>query len=261
MQPTSVPQISSNPTAARAGLVQANSLLLLSDNATQPGGPRPLLQGLTERELDLLMAKGRRRVLYRGATLFSQDTPNDGIYLIETGRMRVFYTAPSGREITLAYWYPGNFVGGPEVFGTGLHSWSGIATSNSSVLHLPGKALRQLVTQIPTLAIGVIEGLSFKGRCYSALAQMLGTRSITERLAHLLLHLADLYGVPEENDTVIAATFTHADLAHMVGATRQWVTISLKRLSEQKIIHTRRSQIVILRPDVLAQMRGGEHSA
>ncbi len=51
------------------------------------------------------------------------------------------------------------------------------------VLHLPGKALRQLVTQIPALAIGVIEGLTFKGRCYSTLAQMLGTRSITERLA------------------------------------------------------------------------------
>jgi CRP/FNR family cyclic AMP-dependent transcriptional regulator len=147
------------------------------------------------------------------------------------------------------------------VFGTGLHSWSGIASSNSTVLHLPGNALRQLVTQIPTLAIGVIEGLSFKGKCYSALAQMLGTRSITERLAHLLLHLADLYGVPEENGTVIAATFTHADLAHMVGATRQWITISLKRLSDQKIIQTRRSQIVIQRPDVLAQMRGGEEAA
>jgi CRP/FNR family cyclic AMP-dependent transcriptional regulator len=261
MRPTSIPLLSSRPTAVGAVPVQANSLLLHSDNAPQPGGPRPLLQGLTERELDLVMEKGRRRVLYRGATLFSQGTPHDGIYLIETGRMRVFYTAPSGREITLAYWHPGNFVGGPEVFGTGLHSWSGTAASNSTVLHLPGKALRHLVTQIPTLAIGVIEGLSFKGKCYSALAQMLGTRSITERLAHLLLHLADLYGVPEENGTVIAATFTHADLAHMVGATRQWITISLKRLSDQKIIQTRRSQIVIQRPDVLAQMRGGEEAA
>ena len=51
--------------------------------------------------------------------------------------------------------------------------------------------------QIPTLAIGIIEGLTFKGKCYSALAQMLGTRSITERLAHLLLHLVDTYGVED----------------------------------------------------------------
>jgi len=41
----------------------------------------------------------------------------------------------------------------------------------------PGKTLRALVTQIPGLAIGLIEGLTFKGKCYSGLAQMLGTRS------------------------------------------------------------------------------------
>lgn len=227
----------------------------------QPAGPRPLLEGLSESERNLVMERGRRRVLYRGATLFTQETPNDGIWLIETGRIRVFYAAPTGREITLAYWYPGNFVGGPEVFGTGCHSWSGMAASNSTVLHLPGAALKQLVGRIPSLAFGVIDGLIFKGRCYSALAQMLGTRSITDRLAFLLIHLSGLYGVEEEGGVLIAADFTHADLAHMVGATRQWVTISLKRLSEQGVVTTRRSQILIQRPDLLARMPGGEEAA
>ena len=125
------------------------------------------------------------------------------------------------------------------------------------MLHLPGKVLRSLVTEMPALAIGLIEGLSFKGKCYSAMAQMLGTRSITERLAHLLLHLADLYGVEEPDGTVIAAAFTHADLAHMVGATRQWVTISLKRFSEGGVLGTCRSDVIILRPDVLALIRDG----
>ena len=79
--------------------------------------------------------------------------------------------------------------------------------------------------------------------------------------AHLLLHLCDLYGAPEEAGTVIASAFTHAELAHMVGATRQWVTISLKRLSDQGVIATRRGQIVVLRPDVLREMRGGDECA
>ena len=69
----------------------------------QPAGPRPLLEGLSEAERSQVMERGRRRVLYRGATLFTQETPNDGIWLIETGRIRVFYAAPTGREITLAY--------------------------------------------------------------------------------------------------------------------------------------------------------------
>jgi CRP/FNR family transcriptional regulator, cyclic AMP receptor protein len=231
--------------------------LLLIESPELLGGPPALLGSLTPHERELVLSRGQRRVLNRGQTLFTQGAPHDGIYLIESGRIRVFYEAPSGREITLAYWHAGNFVGGPEIFGTSTHLWSAIATSNCSVVLLPGKTLRSLVQQVPSLAIGLIEGLTFKGKCYSALAQMLGTRSITERLAHLLLHLADTYGINDREGILIGAAFTHADLAHMVGATRQWVTISLKRLQAQGIIVCRKSQIVVRQRSALEDMRGG----
>ena len=230
--------------------------LLLTENVRAISGAPSLFNTLSPSERETLVRWGRRRVLYRGQTLFSQGARHDGIFLIETGRIRVYYTAPSQREITLAYWHPGNFVGGPEVFGEGVHQWSGVASSNSSVVHLPGKELRKLVVQIPSLAIGLIEGLTFKGKCYSALAQMLGTRSITERLAHLLLHLVELYGVEDPDGILIGAAFTHADLAHMVGATRQWVTISLKRLQEKNVLVVRKSKIIVRRSDILREMQG-----
>ena len=229
--------------------------LLLTDNLHGIGGAPSLFDTLLPSEREILVRRGRRRVFHRGQTLFSQGGRHDGIFLIETGRVRVYYTAPSQREITLAYWHPGNFVGGPEVFGKGVHQWSAIATSNSSAVHLPGKELRQLVVQMPNLAIGLIEGLTFKGKCYSALVQMLGTRSITERLAQLLLHLVDLYGIKGPDGILVGAAFTHADLAHMVGATRQWVTISLKRLHEKGVVAVYKSKIIVRRPDVLQQMQ------
>ena len=229
--------------------------LLLTDGGPA-GGPKSLFDDLTPQERERVLGNGRRRVLYRGQTLFSQGTRHDGIFVIESGRIRVFYTAPSQREITLAYWNPGNFVGGPEVFGVGVHQWSGVASSNSSVIHLPGRELRRLVAEIPNLAIGLIDGLAFKGKCYSALAQMLGTRSITERLAHLLLQLGELYGVPHTDGVLISTALTHADLAHMVGATRQWITISLKRLDQDGVVLARKSRIVLRRLDVLQSMRG-----
>jgi CRP/FNR family cyclic AMP-dependent transcriptional regulator len=232
--------------------------LLMTDGGTQRSGPPSLFRGLTESEIAQVLGSGKRRVLYRGAQLFSQGSPQDGIFLIESGRIKVFYTAPSGREITLAYWHSGNFVGGPEVFKQGLHIWSGIAAVNSTVLHLPGDILRRMVLTIPALAIGIIEGLSFKGQCYSALAQMLGTRSPTERLAQLLLHLMNLYGVEEREGTLIAASFTHADLAHMTGVTRQSVTISLKRFTELGILHAHGSNLVIQNADLLGEIRDGK---
>jgi CRP/FNR family transcriptional regulator, cyclic AMP receptor protein len=234
---------------------QAGQSLLLTESRSM-GGPKSLFEGLTPHERERVIASGRRKVLYRGQTLFSQGSRHDGIYVIESGRIRVFYTAPSQREITLAYWNPGNFVGGPEVFGTGIHQWSGVASSNCSVIHLPGKDLRRLVVEVPKLAIGLIEGLAFKGKCYSALAQMLGTRSITERLAHLLLQLGELYGVPHPDGVLISTALTHADLAHLVGATRQWITISLKRLDQDGVVSAKKSRIVLRRIEALQGLRG-----
>lgn len=218
-------------------------------------GPVPLFQGLSDREAAQVIGAGKHKVLYRGTTLFNQGSPQDGIYLVETGRIKVFYVAPSGREITLAYWHPGNFVGGPDVFNKGTHIWSGVAAVNSSVLHLPGDVLRDMVVRIPTLAIGVIEGLSFKGRCYSALAQMLGTHSPAERLTHLLIHLIDLYGVDEPAGTLIAASFTHADLAHMIGVTRQWVTAAFKSYAERGILHVHGTNILVTDVSALKDVR------
>lgn len=238
-----------------SGATRPQQALLLSESAAVIAGPPPLFQAMSQRERDVVLSHGRRRVLDRGKTLFSQGTLNDGVYLIESGRIRVFYSAPSGREITLAYWHPGNFVGGPDIFGAGLHLWSGVAVSSSSVVHFPGKVLRNLVLQIPALGVGLIEGLAFKGRCYSTLAQMLGTRSVTERLARLLLHLIDAYGMEDADGILIGAVFTHADLAHMVGATRQWITISLKRLQEAGVLRAAKGRLVVLKPDLLQDAR------
>ena len=228
---------------------------LLSPDTQQRHGPPRLLDGLGAREVAEILGCTTRKILDRRSSLFKQGSHHDGIYLVESGRIRVFYTAPSGRELTLAYWQPGNFVGGPDVFDYGTHVWSGEASQNSSVLHLPGVALRRLISVIPGLGINVIEGLAFKGRCYSGMAQMLGTTSATERLIHVLLHLAELYGVKESRGTLIAAAFTHSDIANMIGATRQWVTISLTRFTDMGLIGTHHSNLVLIKPDDLTQLK------
>ena len=124
--------------------------------ADKPGAPR--FKGLGDHKHPISTKNPQTQ------TLFNQGAKHDGIYLIESGRIRVFYTSPLGREITLAYWRAGNFVGGPEVFGGGIHQWSGIASSNACVVQLPGKELRTLATEIPNLAIGLIDGLAFTNR-------------------------------------------------------------------------------------------------
>jgi CRP-like cAMP-binding protein len=214
-----------------------------------------LLGALSEADRKVVMARGRRRTFKRGETVFRQDDSHDGIYLVEDGLVHVFYTAPSGREITLAYWAAGSFVGGPEVFGSGNHVWSGVAARESRLVWIGGADMRLLVQRFPAFALGIVDGLAFKGTCYSLLAQMLGTRSVVERLACVLCRLMELYGVRTKAGITVSSPFTHDNMANMVGATRQWVSMTLRRFADQGILVATRKDLIILRPDWLAEQR------
>lgn len=185
--------------------------------------------------------------------IFHQGDRHTGIWLIESGSVRTYYVSPAGREITLANWTEGHFVGGPEVFGGGEHIWSADALAPTQLLFLRGTILRDAIARFPEVALCLIEGLVAKGRCYSALVQMLGTRSVADRLVHLLVILAETHGRQEGDGLVIERQLTHEDIASIVGATRQWVTMTFDRLQKAGLIVVTRRRIVLL--DVSALRR------
>ena len=216
--------------------------------------PPNILAGLKASDEKRILARARYVRLTPNEVLFRQGDVHDGIFIIESGLIRTFYTAPSGREITLAYWEAGNFAGGPDVFEGSVHSWSGVAVRETEVLQLRSSDLREFVKTMPDFAIGLIEALEFKGRCFSALVQMLGTRSVGERIVRLLRALVEHFGQPCEEGILIDAHFSHEDFAHLVGASRQWVTTTLDQLQAQGILRIRRRQVVVLRPERLGAL-------
>ena len=74
----------------------------------------------------------------------------------------------------------------------------------------------------------MIDGLIEKRKCYFAFIQLLGTRSVSERLRQLLFILADTQGHHETSDILVERTIRYEQVATIVGATSQWVTQSLK---------------------------------
>ncbi|MBR0878164.1 CRP/FNR family cyclic AMP-dependent transcriptional regulator [Bradyrhizobium japonicum] len=231
--------------------IAAGVMLAESDNLVRP--LPGLLDGLNRADCNRLRAIGREKALEAGQLVWSQGDTQAGIYLISEGRIRSYYAAPSGREVTLAYWFPGNFVGGPDIFGTGPHMWSSVAAESSLLTFMPGLALRRLALESPAIAVALLDALAFKARCYSAMAQMLGTRSVTERLHSLLIFLSHVYGVKRDGEIVIGMPFTHGDLANLIGSTRQWVTVQLARLQQEGVIRYDRSVISILDLSTLEQ--------
>jgi CRP/FNR family cyclic AMP-dependent transcriptional regulator len=119
------------------------------------------------------------------------------------------------------------------------------------LLFISGASLMRLVREIPDVAVAVINGLVNKGKCYSALIQMLGTRTVSERLQQLLVILAETYGRHEGGAIIIDRDITYDQIATIVGATRQWVTQSLDRLQNEGVLRVSRKEITILKLDQL----------
>jgi CRP-like cAMP-binding protein len=203
------------------------------------------LSGLSPEDQKAVRRMGTRCTFRKGDGIFHQGDSHTGVWVIESGRARTYYTGPTGREITLAYWTGGHFIGGPEVFGRGRHVWSADALEDCEMIFLSGMSLQKLVREVPDVAVAVIHGLIAKGKCYSALIQMLGTRSVSERLRQFLVIFADTHGRHEGRSIVIDRTITYEQIALVVGGTRQWVTQTLDKLRDESVLEITRSEIII----------------
>jgi CRP/FNR family cyclic AMP-dependent transcriptional regulator len=232
--------------AALAASPQGHALFLI-DEPDVPEDNTPLMETLPPDVRQVIKKHATLLRLQAGDRVFEQGRPHTGIFIIEQGSVRTFYAAPTGKEITLAYWTEGHFVGGPELFGRGTHVWSAEAASPCLLSWIQGHTLRGLAAQNPALALGLIDALIVKGRCYSSLAQILGTKPARGRLAELLLALAGrsaAAGKGREHE--IPRHVTHEQLAAIIGSTRQWVTATLARFERDGFVAMRPEAIVIL---------------
>jgi CRP/FNR family cyclic AMP-dependent transcriptional regulator len=240
--------MSGSPMALARAPNKSQQAIYLTELELEEGRPR-FFERLTTSELAAVRLASRIYTPGPNQPVFSQGETHNGIFLIEEGRVRTYYVGPSGKELTLAYWTPGHFVGGPEVFGGGVHIWSAETMEQTRLAHLPGAAVRHLAETIPAFALCLVDALVAKGKCYSALAQMLGTRSVTARLAQLLLILSD--GAGSGDARRIDRNITHEQLAGIIGSTRQWVTATLARFQNRGLILISDDHIAVVQPDAL----------
>lgn len=203
------------------------------------------LDKLDAPERDWLEGRASSRSLDRGGLIFSQNAPIDDVFIIRSGRVKAFYTTAEGQTITFAYWLDGMLMGVPGV-STGFdHMWTAEAVTPTSLMCFSRKDLMAVVDRSVTAAKAVIEILEFKSKYLSRLAQLLGTASVAERLRFVLRNMCDLYGLPDEDGIRIELLLTHADIADMVGASRQWVTVSLGQLERDGLLCVKNRHIVL----------------
>lgn len=230
--------------------------LRASDQHRQAG--RYLLEGLDESVKEDVFRLAVNRTYANQEYLIRQGQTANGIHVITSGTVESLYEPYAGRELILATWQAGDFVGGPYLFGDHEHLWSARALGTATALYLDHNSLRTLAAQSGPFALALIECLGFKGERYSKLAQVLATHTTTERVALLLTELARQANVAGDGSLRVGA-IKPAKIAQMIGATRQSVANAFQRLEEQKIIAVEATSIRIIAPDTLADLGKGSH--
>jgi CRP/FNR family transcriptional regulator, cyclic AMP receptor protein len=65
--------------------------------------------------------------------------------------------------------------------------------------------------------------------------------------------LARAYGLKEQGGIAITVSLNQAELANLIGSSRQWVTMQLSRLQKGGVIHYNRGMIVVRKLQALTR--------
>jgi CRP-like cAMP-binding protein len=149
-------------------------------------GRVPLFAGLSADELAGLATGLRARQYARGEVVFLAGDPGSSLCIVESGRVRLGFSSPDGRERSLALLGPGDFFGELALLDGRPRSADAVATEPSRLLLLPRESFLQSLRSHPELAITLLGVLSERLRRDAQLLQDAAFLDVPGRLAGTL---------------------------------------------------------------------------
>jgi CRP-like cAMP-binding protein len=216
-----------------------------------------LFQRLAPEELKHLEVSCRVRTFPRGGLIYAPRDLGEGVLLLAAGRVKLCTITAEGKQPILAFIEPGELFGELAILETGNRDEYAEAWEPSTVIFIPADSLRQLMERHAHLSIGITRLMGLRRRRVERRLKSLLFRSNRERLVALLLELSEQYGSPTANGVEIGIKLSHQDLANIIGATRESVTISLGELQSEGMVEMGRRRIVV---KDLARLAQGIHA-
>lgn len=192
--------------------------------------------GMTEDEIQRILNKSNKRNYSRGSTIFREGEETDGIYLVTEGLIKVYKMSLDGREKTLAILTQGDIMGEMALFDHSLRSATAEALQASSVIVIPRQDFEHLLEEMPALAIKVIRVLADRLRQADEEIKNLLFLNARSRVVLNLVQLAEQHMKEQKNDTPIPFRLTHAEMANLVGVSRETVTRVISELQDEGLI-------------------------
>jgi CRP-like cAMP-binding protein len=213
----------------------------------------PLFEQVSPEVLRELESKSRMKRFRSGEPIYLPIEAADGVLLLLKGQVKIYSLTTEGKQSILTFIEPGELFGELALYQAGERGEHAEATMNSEVVMMPADALRRIVEQDAKLAVGLTKLVGFRRRRIEQRLKYLLFHSNRERLAHLLVELAEDYGtVGPDGDITLSVKLSHQDLASLIGSTRESVTVILGQMQAEGILKLGRRKIVIRAIDKLA---------
>jgi len=209
---------------------------------------------LNAEEVALFNAAVVCRSYKAGETIFMQDDPCKGLYIVESGMIAVRKIDSEGRTAVIRLGYPGDSLGYRPLLAKENHRASAEVTKDSRVCFVDAKTTWQLISTNHQL------GLRFLERTAKALGEVesrffeVAALSVRVRLVHLLILLRDKCGsISADGTLVLELPLTRQDMASMIGARPESVSRAFHELKADGLARSSGRQVHVTHYDRLIE--------
>lgn len=203
-----------------------------------------LFAGLTPEQLDRIAQTAHPRVFMPGTIIVNEGDDAHGLYVIQSGSLKVFLVEENGRELTLSLLWPGEYFGELALLDSAPRSASVMTRERSELLHISQAAFTGLLEQHPSCAQVVMKNLVGRIRLLTDNVRGLALNDVFSRLARLFESLA----VERDGKRVIERRLTQQEIANLVGSSREMVNRILRELVVGGYVNLDDHQIALLKP-------------
>jgi CRP-like cAMP-binding protein len=166
--------------------------------------------------------------------IVSQEDRGDALFVLVSGKVKVVLYGNSGREIILSIFKtPGDFFGEMSLLDNEPRSATVIADGRSRLLVLSRSDFQAHIESHPRTALRVLQEVSRRLRRADAVIGNLALLDVYGRLAGKLREMAATDGEETDEGVLVRQRPTQADIAAMIGTSRETVSRALSEFSRR----------------------------
>ena len=202
-----------------------------------------VFEPLSPEEIDKINWRNLNTRLEPGEVFYTPMDLCETLFVLQSGRVRIYRALPEGRELTLAVLESGTVFGEMALTGQRLRASYAQAMEESEISAMCRTDVERLVLDKPAVGLQLVHLLSGRLAAYEARMEGLGLKEVPARLAGLILELVEAQGIRDSAGYRIPTRYTHQQLGTMIGANREAVTRAFARLRETGAVEVRRRYV------------------